>query len=446
MKRDISEKAEGDSAVLDDQAKQEERLKRFQAGRAQVWAGREGFTDMSTEAQGEKEGTEREREGALARIEERQKRIDELQGEISQKKESWINRLVEFRKIRDLEEKLQMTERMKNLAGEDKKRTDELIAAYDFIIAEGNDLTSIKSEVKTELQARDEERFAAMEQDEKARGIETLAQKHQCFFVHDIVDADWKPSENNRAVDTKGLSWDDQLDILVGLEPTISASSLQEGVRGDGTFGRGSWGAFIGEGKVLGGATGDIGTRAYGLYDREVPSNARDLNSIDRAIDRQSRRTGNNQDKSYNELVVERPQVAGIYFKWSDSFPPLAEITSLQNTKSSGYDGWWKRLKSVTEKNVPVFVLTPDNHTRLIHGIDFEKRTFQLAQVDVRPEDMADLPGIYQQHLGTTEKRTMAMRQINRVRHLISPEKAKGIEEGMVYTKEDMKSNPYALH
>ncbi|MDD2766987.1 MAG: hypothetical protein PHH40_04515 [Candidatus Moranbacteria bacterium] len=427
-----------DNGVADDEEKKIEVLKEFEADRVKVWSEREGFTTMENEARNEKRSTTLEQQSTLEFLEAKGKEIQSLQGEIAQKKDSWIGRLIEFKTIRALEKTLQMVERMKNSAEEDKKRTDELIVAYDYIIAKDQNLTALKAEEKAMMEMNAQEQLAKREQEEQARSVENISKKYSCFFIHDLVDADWKPSENNRAIDTKNLLSADQLDIVLGLDPTISVSTLREGNSADKTFGKGSWGVFLSGGKVLGGEPRDMGTSAYGLRERSVSKNSRSLESIDEAIISPHK-------ASYNELVVEKPEVAGVYIKWGESMPPLSETTSVQNGNGSHYDRWWENLQSMMKRNVPIFILTPDNRTRLIHHVNFQEKTFEVATKDMKPEDMVDLPGIYKQHIGEVEKRGAAMRQINAVRHLLSPEEVLDIETGAKLTDADMKNNPYRL-
>lgn len=424
--------------VSNDDEKKGEVLEEFEADRAKVWSERGGFTTMENEARDEKQSAILEQQSTLEFLEAKGKEIQSLQGEIAQKKDNWIGRLIEFKTIRALEKKLQMVERMKNSAEEDKKRTDELIVAYDYIIAKDQNLTALKAEEKAMMEMNAQEQLAKREQEEQARSVENISKKYGCFLIHDLVDADWKPSENNGVIDTKNLSSADQLDIVLGLDPTISVSTLREGNPTDKTFGKGSWGVFLSGGKVLGGEPRDMGTRAYGLRERSVSKNSRSLESIDEAITSPHK-------ASYNELVVEKPEVAGVYMKWGESMPPLSETTSLQNGNGIRYDRWWENLQSMMKRNVPIFVLTSDNRTRLIHHVNFQERTFEVATKDIKPEDMVGLPGIYKQHLGEVEKRSAAMRQIDTVRHRLSLEEISDIETGTKLTDTDMKNNPYRL-
>ena len=436
MQRDIP----SDSLKEKEIPSQEDKLKMFAADRAQAWSGQEQPVDMGAEAERAKETAILEQESSAERLADYQKRIETLRIEISEKKHSVINRLLEFRRINDLEKNLGVLGKMQGSAEEDKRRSDELIAGYDFIISQDTELTSIKAQARDEMQQRDQERFAALEKEEKARGVSDIAARHQCFVVHDIVDAEWKPSANNQAVDTKQLSFDDQLDIVLGFEPTIAASSLREGNPQDDTFSeKGGWGVFLRGGRTLGGYRSDLGTRATGLRERYVPEQFRGIEAIDEAIT-------SPEKTRYNELVIEKPEVAGVYIKWTDVMPKLSETMSIQNGDRVGYDLFWEKLKATAEKNIPIFVLTPENRAYMISGIDVERRTFRVAKAEMQPEDMTNLPGIYQQHLGETEKRTVAMRQIDKVQHLLSSEEVSGVKTGSVLTDADMKNDPYRLH
>ena len=209
------------------------------------------------------------------------------------------------------------------------------------------------------------------------------------------------------------------MDILSRLAPTISASTLDEGSK-QRTFGKGSWGAFISGGRVVGGGRSDIGSVSVGLRDRRVMSE-RDvpLEAIEGAID------GRNRNESYNELIIEQPEVAGVYCKWFKDIP-LTENVSLQNGNGVGYDSWWGRMKNVMDRNVPVFVLTQDNQTHLLYDIDTEKRTFKVA-AKISPDDLVGMPGVYKQHTGVDEKRAAVGRVFEHVSYLLTEEEKAAI-------------------
>ncbi len=349
----------------------------------------------------------RESETYKESIENRQEKVSGLEETVDRLKNQFIGKLLNFRQIKELEQRLQIEKNVLQEQEEEKQRVDELISSYDKILSEEKELIELHGDALEENRKFDEEQ-------QTGRDGANLMKKHKAFLVHDIVDAEWKPSENNQAVDTKELSWSDQYDIVAGLAPTISASSLRMD-KSDRTFGKGSWGVFLSEGKVLGGNETDTGSVATGLRSRHIPESERSLDSIERAINTEPSDT-------YNELVVENPQIAGIYTKWNEDMPPLEEAVSLQNTNERIYDKWWEKMKDAVSKGTPIFVLTSDNHTRMIYDIDTEKRTFRVAGGEITPEDMTDLPDIYKTHLSEDKKRECVMRQINKIGHLLSEE------------------------
>lgn len=186
----------------------------------------------------------------------------------------------------------------------------------------------------------------------------------------------------------------------------------------------------------MGGGRSDIGSVAVGLRDRRVSTNDASLDSIENAI------TGRGDDEPYNELIVEQPEIAGVYCRIPSGIP-LTENISLQNGNGVRYDSWWGKLQNVMNRNVPIFVLTSDNKTHLLYDIDPEKRTFKVAG-EVNPEDIVDMPGIYKQHLGKNEKKAAVGRVFDSVSHLLTDkEKTEFVPDS---TADNSNESPYQIH
>lgn len=149
------------------------------------------------------------------------------------------------------------------------------------------------------------------------------------------------------------------------------------------------------------------------MNERSISKNLQDTDSIVRAITK--------RDEGYNDLVIEKPEVAGIYCKWFDDVP-LSDEVSLVNTDKAIYDKWWTQMKVAMSKNIPIFVLTPDNHTKMLYDIDPEKLTFRVAAAEIMPEHMVDLPGIYKQHLGDEERKKAIGRVFDKVSGILTEE------------------------
>jgi hypothetical protein len=95
---------------------------------------------------------------------------------------------------------------------------------------------------------------------------------------------------------------------------------------------------------------------------------------------------------------------------------------SLQNEEGANYDRVWETLRSMTQRELPLFVLTPDNHVMMMDDIDFEKRSFKTsAQWD--PQSFEDFAS--QLKIRDEDKKKMVMRQIDKVSGLMSEEEKK---------------------
>ena len=366
-------------------------------------------------------------------------KIKALEERIEFHKGSFIRKILDFGKIDKLREELGILKHKKGFLEENMRREAELTAAHEEIIVEEREYEGELGKIES----AEEEAARLEKEDNEARSVKNSAKKYNTFFVHDIVDADWKPSENNKAVDTRQLSFSDQLDIVAGLRPTISASSLRPDTA-DWTFTPGSFGAFISRGKILGGEYGDMGSIALGLKKRLIPKGRETIKSIDGAINRQipklevvTDRDGSKKKKEsyYNELIIENPEVAGVYLKWYFKDLPSGESkkneeglpieepeneVSLQNefnewgNLKASYDLIWNKLKLVADRKIPLFVLTLDNHARQIYDIDFQKRSFRVS-AEWDPSAMS-----YEEGIGEWRREEAIKRQIKKVSHLLS--------------------------
>lgn len=139
----------------------------------------------------------------------------------------------------------------------------------------------------------------------------TLMKEKNCYFVHTIqVTKNLDVSENNKSIDTKKLTPADKLDIVYSGNPTLSVSSLRPHTQ-DGTF-MGLFGVLLSQGEIVSASHMDEGTTAKSLTERTaVGGNKNTVEHINRAIDRKQEGSG----KSYNEIVLKSPEVAGGFMK-----------------------------------------------------------------------------------------------------------------------------------
>ncbi len=390
-------------------------------------------------------------------FEMKQKEVERLREEIEGKKEGIIQRILEFKKIREMERQIGFQREVGERHEKDASEIQKLIGQYDGLIAERERYDALVEEAYAENDAFDERGKETVLEEERKRDIANLAKEHGVFFAHDYVVGDGMPSANNNAINTRGMDLWDLLDTDLALAPPIAVSSLHPGTR-EGLFKdkgspRGSgFGCFISNGRVTAADKSDMGSVAISRYERVVHSaEAKKADSIDRAIrkaDFDGKSGYNEKSTSYNELVIQNPEIAGVYFKWEEGNGNQSALTdnaeiSLQNGNGRGYDGWWKIIEDLKKRNLPVFVLDRlNNTTRLAHDIDTEKRTFKVTPV-FTPEMMVSLPGIYKQHTDKEERRKAVMRIFDKVSGVLTDEEKTFGPDG---SERDMTTSPYRLH
>lgn len=432
-KAELEKEISGEEQEENDK-KLEEKFGGFVKNRKEFY--REIDVDATEEALYSKKNALQDVESIEGYMKEHLEKIGKLREEIDNKKSKIISRILEFRQIKKLEKGLASQE---NMLEDYKKRLvqkKELVDAYDYLIIKEERMAVLMEEAQKENVSWDENKRLELIKEEDDRDVTKLAKKHRVFFVHDIVTADWKPSANNRAINTQNLNFEDQLNITMGLEPTISISTLSPDSK-NGTFGDGAWGVLLSGGRILGGNQSDAGSVAMGLKNRRIPEHFLTTKAIEKAIERPDG-GGKFASSGYNELIIEVPEVAGVYFKYGDYFPELK--AGIDISLEGIFDGhrlteeWWDRLESSIKTGSPIFVIDSRNNVRMVYDINIKNKSFKVTP-EYDPENLTNMPGVYKQHLGTEEKRKAVMRVFDKVTGLIpEDERKKYVPDG---TEED---------
>jgi hypothetical protein len=121
-------------------------------------------------------------------------------------------------------------------------------------------------------------------------------------------------SQNNKLVDTHKMGPEEKLKIILGTEPTISVSTIDK----EHQVLAGDFGVILKGGDVLAGYNKDAGVAlGSNIYDRKSKYD-RNLNTstIQNDIVSNIDRSINSKEKDgWNELVVENPKVAGLFYQ-----------------------------------------------------------------------------------------------------------------------------------
>lgn len=204
--------------------------------------------------------------------------------------------------------------------------------------------------------------------------VASLMKEKNAFFVHmiqvtDAVDV----SENNDSLDTNKLSVANKLDLLYGMNPTLSASTLRPKTN-DGTF-HGAFGVVFSQGEIESATRGDTGTKAKSLTKRNVGTVYKSPEDIDNAIDRQHI----GDDKSYNEIVLKNPEVCAGFMKLGS----MESRTTYEEVEHSYFD----KEKTVTRIGVVDFTNPVDRFGRQM-GSGYDKPFSVLLEMIKRGKTM----------------------------------------------------------
>ncbi len=397
LHQDPTQESEDDAAPIDP-------YQSFRDTRISEWSERQ--VPVLESAESNRQYYQASLENMQSFAEQFERKAEELRADIASKKSGLLSRVLHFKKIRYLESELGVTEHQARHTREQAQEREELVAAYSRIIEEERVLGDLMEEAQKENEAWDEVRRLEVLEEEGRRDLAALSKMHNTFFVHSLVNyAGGAKSGENTAVDRTTLDLADQFDVLLGLQPSISVSTLKENSAQRSYYGA-TWGVLLSGGRVKGGAVQDAFTEAHGLHDRTIDERFTSGDAIERAI--------LERGVEHNELVLERPEVGGMYFRWEAGTAASLENGQEIHMDDPDMDGWWEQAKKAMARNVPIFLLSSDNTARMAYDIDPDTKTFKVA-AEMRPQDMTDLPGIYKQHLGESERKKAVARVFDKV-------------------------------
>jgi hypothetical protein len=218
--------------------------------------------------------------------------------------------------------------------------------------------------------------------------VEQTMLRNKVFFIHTINEHPRLRHNANSNV-SEETTFEDDLDVLLSLEPSLSASTISSGADEKGNV-SGLWsqsgGVLLSGGSISAASHQDMGTISSGIKSRWAGSGADADPSIER-IDRvsQVRRSREGELGGYNELVVNNAEVSG-YFKpgaqdengtfWANGLDMKNDLVALrklyeQSPNSSEYadasrrfykylNEYKDRFDLMKSKGIPFYVMTPD--------------------------------------------------------------------------------------
>ncbi len=217
-----------------------------------------------------------------------------------------------------------------------KKLEDSIQEKYEAI-AEAEDIITSDVEIK-EIEKTIADFYHEMafqknkfESDKEARSVEKISKEKDVLFCHairlsDIPKAFDSFAPNNELVDTHKLSAEYKIKMILGIEPTISVSTIDK----EHQILVSNFGLILKEGTVLSAYNQDIGTKLdYNIYNRK-PKYGFETSTIQSDIETNIEKavTSKADHNRWNELVVENPQAAGLFYQINvnSKLAPVSDI------------------------------------------------------------------------------------------------------------------------
>lgn len=240
----------------------------------------------------------------------------------------------------------------------------------------------------------------SFESQEKERSVSEIMKEKDLVFLHGLPldSTEERGSDfNNRVVNNKGLTFEDTYNLIGGLDPTISVFTPSADRPNNGMYKR--QGVILGEGKVLSAKAQDSGSEAFGLQKR-IPKYFNEdhkHSAIQPTIDVEGVVSGaslTGREVLYNEITVEKPQIAGLYYDlsiddgqykidnpmWKATFGELStaemekKMQELKNTEMQKRNSELLQMKKYSEKmNVPLYAFKNE-------GGDLKKYSVQFIE------------------------------------------------------------------
>lgn len=183
------------------------------------------------------------------------------------------------------------------------------------------------------------------------KSVEQTMIRNNVFIVHTfLLNEELRHNDNSNIA--KRATLEDDIDILLALEPSISTSSVIPGSK-QGLWG-GRVGVVLGGGDIRGVAQTDNGTVTRGIKMRngEVSSSK----EIDEKV-------SDDSERGYNELVVNNPEVFGFFqlVETGESGQMRGfEKTDSEQQNRKRKDDFMKYMDLAIQKGMPPYVMTPD--------------------------------------------------------------------------------------
>ncbi|MFA6973388.1 MAG: hypothetical protein WC238_01435 [Parcubacteria group bacterium] len=269
----------------------------------------------------------------------------------------------------EIAERLSSTELSEQDASDERENIGQLIDSSDGV-------SSLRKRLEEHYAKADE--IAQKKFESVRKTVEQTLIRNNAFIVHTFVP-DERLRHNANSNISERATIEDDMDILLSLEPSISTSSVVPGSR------QGLWnediGVIIGGGDIRGGVQTDNQTQVGGIKERNGTISSSE--EIDKIVSDKS-------ERGYNELVVNNPKVFGFFknvnFNEDGKMIGFSDSLSVSKNKEQK-DDFMRYLDVATQKGMPSLVMTPDR--RLFEFMGIANNGVISIGAEITPEQVA---------------------------------------------------------
>lgn len=360
-----------------------EELQRIEEEKARLEAQyEERKLDVATKAERLQEKI-KEKKIELERVMEE---LEKLKEELAKKQEGTLQKLFSLLEIRALREKIGA----QSMKGEELQREfDGLWVLYDDLQRETRSKVELdKAEgMVGEFYADQAQKLEAHEKDKQARDVTNVSREHKAVLTHSFLS--WKGA-GQVSVMKRGVSWKDMMKAVLAFEPDISTASVrlqteQEKKPDESFF---EMGALLKGGEIKAAAPRDVGT--------QVSGGGRKTHWQSSDIEREIGQAINKPTIGHNEIVVQKPKVAALFFD-SDIYSALSQNASL--TESGNFKLKEEMFAEGQKLGMPVYERDKETGQYfLVKGFrdetvneGFDKRTIRVTARADKPANIDDI-------------------------------------------------------
>lgn len=278
-------------------------------------------------------------------------RIQTLEDALQRREQTVLKRLVNFFEIQRMRRQLESARESLSERERQYEEAQELVMQMEYQVLDRTTVATLESQV-WEARMQKQEAFEAREADKKVRDVREIMKEHHVIFAHGFAANDQSPAVSVMA---KGATWKERLNVILGLQPEIATSTVRDQQPTDEVYYR--MGVLLGGGSVSQVSASDAGTHVQGL--ERLPSLAI---KEPEPIEKQITSAVLKETKSYNEISVREPSVAGLYLDHTllspTAFTVAAEVygTSLEEIRHYVSDF----LSYAEDLGAPVFMRVSD--------------------------------------------------------------------------------------